>query len=166
MIDNATWQKIEHELRGQNPHVQLQAHQFKLTIERVERKEGYYPLCVFIDGKIKQDWFDRQGLTTQAPEIAHLVYCERKTAAYSTKDQKAIIKAYGKRQALQIYPNLHSHIVYYTPYHNSAKQLTKQLIKNLSSLATLKVLSIGLPKLSSDAARELFNRVVNDMDDK
>ena len=159
MITTEQWQDIEKELLNRSPHVKFRLGEDEVTVVRVEKSEGSYPLFVFINGDANGEWFDQGEWSISAPVCAHLVWNKKSQAKYKGAAIKRVEKQLGKKKALIHYPELHSKISFSTPFHNSAHAVVKQFL----AITSLEVVDIGHPKFSTpEALTAYIEEIIND----
>ena len=136
-ISKAQWEKIEQELTGSYGTVELKLKDTKLTLCKKFIKENQLAIAVYIDGEIMPiwGWPKHEKFNPNVENIWH----KRTKAKYTPKQQKSIIKCFGKRRAKQEYPELEAKHVWYDCCFTKFSVLKRQYQK----LDGLDVIAIG-----------------------
>lgn len=127
MIDKEQWADLESKLASYLVGVELQYKGHKLNIKRERDGESKTVLAVYIDGIIKGSWFLPDA--DDRPAIVSDVWRKRSKRVYSHHQKAKIIKQFGKRQAMRVFPDIDKAIEFYDPYFNTSKTLIHQFKK-------------------------------------
>lgn len=127
MIDKEQWADLESKLASYLVGVELQYKGHKLNIKRERDGESKTVLAVYIDGIIKGSWFLPDA--EDRPDIVSDVWRKRSKRVYSHQKKAKIIKQFGKRQAMRVFPDIDKAIEFYDPYFNTSKTLIRQFKK-------------------------------------
>lgn len=136
-ITKEQWAKITEELKGSIPLVEFEYKGRKLTIHRQRYSESESKLTVYVDGLICGAWMDANSKEFD-PVVAE-VWFQKSSSVYKRKEKEKLIKTFGKRKALEYFPQLNRKLVLYSPVFGAARTLVNQYKK----IKGLELLTIG-----------------------
>ena len=108
-ISKAEWQQVEDELKGFYGVVTFKYQSCDITVARCTTGEGKRDLMVYIDGTANFSWGYPKGQYMDGEHfrpIVQSIWRKRSRSYYPPKQQKEIIKVWGKRRAKKEYPYL------------------------------------------------------------
>ena len=136
-ITNEQWQKIENQLSGSYGSVYLLLGEDKITLSKKMVKENQLAVVVYINDTIKPTCGDPKG--AEFKPLTEKIWRKRTLSVYSPKQQKEIVKVWGKRRAKKEFPRLEEKLTYFECYFPKFAPLQRQYKK----LKNLEVISIG-----------------------
>jgi len=135
--------KIEYELSSPYGMARLECDGFRVDV-RVERDKGLsYCLMVYVNGEWKGAWIKGEC------EEATRFYRPASRSFYTPKQKAGLLKAFGKREIKQSFPNFDRKIVSYMPTWSSAKPMLRHFMK---TCAEIRVVHLGYPLPEPKAA--------------
>jgi hypothetical protein len=135
MLTGKEWADVTEHLNQRYCLVAFNLGDDLIEVMRVNRKDSYYPLIVYINKEANPDWVNGGH---KAPGWISLVWRQKTSAKFSAKAIKDFEKEVGKRQAKKAQPDLHDKVTYYTPEFSSVGVFVKQF-KQIEGL-TLKAI--------------------------
>ncbi len=136
------WETLEKALGGLLGDAKLTLGNREITLQKRMISENKLGLLVYIDGTIQQGmgWPDSK----HHDPIVKQVWRARSRSYYTAKQQKDLIKSYGKRQVKKLIPNLEDQFTWYEPMFLTFKSLQRQY-KRIDGLTLVE--SDGVPNL-------------------
>ncbi|WP_420555208.1 hypothetical protein [Neptuniibacter marinus] len=136
MISQEQWEKIEQELKGSFCSVKLSLDGKEIHLSKEIIAENKLGIIVYIDGVYNLAW--GQVDSEKHNPLVTQVWKQRSRSVYPPKEQKELIKIFGKRKANKHY-DFSKKIVWYEPLFEKFGPLKRQYKK----LEALEVLQIG-----------------------
>lgn len=123
-ITKEQWAGIEESLKAHYVVIKFQYQDTEIAVTRVSAGEGKTVLAVWFNGKTHCAW-GIPGSDNFNP-LCELFWHKRTKSLYSPKRIKELQKAYGKRAAKRVIPNIEAKYTYYMPYFSKASVLVRQ----------------------------------------
>ncbi|CUB06641.1 hypothetical protein Ga0061065_12022 [Marinomonas fungiae] len=123
-LTKENWTTLEGALSGLLGHAKLKLGDREITLQKRMISENKLGLLVYIDGAIQQGmgWPDSK----HHDPIVKQIWRARSRSYYTAKEQKDLIKSYGKRQVKKLIPNLEDQFHWYEPMFLTFKSLQRQ----------------------------------------
>ncbi len=140
------WKKIEEQLIGSYGTVKLSLEGKKLTLTKKYVGENQLAIAVYVDDYIKPAWAWKSS--DEFDPFVTKIWRPRSKFIYTPKQQKEVIKDFGKRGAKKHFPELEKKQYWWDCYFPKFSPLKRQY----SKLEGLEVVAIGIEVLAKDLA--------------
>lgn len=134
---------IEYELASPYGMVQLKCDGYLVDL-RVEREKPLkYVLAVYVDGVRNMGWV--RGDCEEAKRFCRPIV----RPFYSAQQKAKLVRTFGKRRAVEVFPKLNDSHTSYLPFWPSAKAMLRHFGK---TCVDVEVVSLGYPVSTAQAA--------------
>jgi hypothetical protein len=127
-LDKAQWAQVIDKLSFPHGTVHLVVDGLNVSLQVRQFKALKFTIMVFVDGRMNYGEFKND------PKLRDLLMRPRTHANFKRAEITKIERAYGKRAALKVFPNLHSKFTTYEPWWDNPRALVLQLKRRATSI--------------------------------